>query len=140
MLIASVNVTTTTFSPRRWWRNRFLWNRLSLNHQLGLFKRVSEEENHSYGALKDWCYWISLLWKIKVVLLITKHSQFATSYFLYETEMCPHTYVIIRPDLAKEFRTIPVPSGELRRAVVGKIWVKMMPNFMRSSFTTKYFM
>ena len=63
-----------------------------------------------------------------------------TCYFVYEIEMCPHTYVIIRPDRAKEFRTIRVLSGELRRAVVGKIWDEIMPNFMRLSFTTKSFM
>ena len=51
-----------------------------------------------------------------------------------------YTYVIIRPDRAKEFRTIRVLMGELRRAVVGKIWDEMMPNFMRLSLTTKSFM
>ena len=52
-----------------------------------------------------------------------------TCYFVYEIEMCPHTYVIIRRDRAKEFRTVRVISGisgELRRAVVGKIWDKMI--------------
>ena len=33
---------------------------------------VSEEENNIYSSSKDWWYGISLLWKTKVVLLITK--------------------------------------------------------------------
>ena len=47
---------------------------------------------------------------------------------------------LFRPDREKEFRTIRVLSGELRRAVVGKIWDEMMANFMRLSFTTKSFL
>ena len=66
-----------------------------------------------------------------------------TCYFVYDIEMWTYTYVIIRHDRAKEFRTIRVLSGELRRAVVGKIWcqyfmTKSCQNFMRLSFTTTF--
>ena len=61
------------------------------------------------------------------------HLLLDICYFVYEIEMCPHTYVINRPDRAKEFRTIRVISGELRRAVVGELLDEIMPIFMRLS-------
>ena len=42
---------------------------------------------------------------------------------LLEIEMCPHTYVIIRPDRAKEFRTIRVLLGPVQTETFSCVFV-----------------